>query len=101
MRSKAHLFALNCPNLHFLFRYKQLKAKLGMRKVRPWKWMAFTNPARRDALVLYHWRRVADEAKEYPFAKFNKRIETPQFTEAEYLVRYHFIPCTFFIVRET
>ena len=26
--------------------YKQMRAKLGMRRVRPWKWMAFTNPAR-------------------------------------------------------
>ena len=27
--------------------YKQLKAKLGSQKVRPWKWMPFTNPARK------------------------------------------------------
>ena len=26
--------------------YKQMRAKLGMRRVRPWKWMPFTNPAR-------------------------------------------------------
>lgn len=52
--------------------YKQLKAKLGMKKVRPWKWMPFTNPARKDGAVFHHWRRVADEGKEYPFAKFNK-----------------------------
>lgn len=43
-----------------------------MRKVRPWKWIPFTNPARKDDTVFYHWRRVADEGKEYPFAKFNK-----------------------------
>lgn len=49
-----------------------MKAKLGMRKVRPWKWMPFSNPARTDAAVFHHWRRVADEGKEYPFAKFNK-----------------------------
>lgn len=54
--------------------YKQLKAKLGMRKVRPWKWMPFTNPARSDGAVFNHWRRIADEGKEYPFAKFNKVI---------------------------
>ena len=64
--------------------YKQMKAKLGMRKVRPWKWMAFTNPARRDGLVLRHWRRVADEGKEYAFAKFNKKLEIPAFSDAEY-----------------
>lgn len=52
--------------------YKHEKAKLGMRKVRPWKWMAFTNPARKDNSVFYHWRRLADESKEYPFAQFNR-----------------------------
>ena len=64
--------------------YKQMKAKLGMRKVRPWKWMPFTNPARRDGLVLYHWRRVADEGKDYAFAKFNKKLEMPVFSDVEY-----------------
>jgi len=64
--------------------YKQMKAKLGMRKVRPWKWMPFTNPARRDNLVLYHWRRQADEGKEYAFARFNKKLEMPTFSDIEY-----------------
>lgn len=64
--------------------YKQMKAKLGMRQVRPWKWMAFTNPARRDGLVLYHWRRAADEGKEYAFARFNKKLEMPVFSDVEY-----------------
>jgi len=49
-----------------------MKAKLGRRHVRPWKWVPFTNPARTDGAQLYHWRRAADEAKEYPFARFNK-----------------------------
>ena len=64
--------------------YKQMKAKLGMRKVRPWKWLPFTNPARRDGLVLYHWRRSADEGKEYAFSKFNKKLELPIFSDVEY-----------------
>lgn len=59
--------------------YKQMKAKLGMRKVRPWKWMPFTNPARSDGAVFYHWRRIADEGKEYPFAKFNKVVNGVDF----------------------
>jgi hypothetical protein len=33
--------------------------------------MAFTNPARKDGLVLYHWRRAADEGKEYAFARLD------------------------------
>jgi len=64
--------------------YKQMRAKLGMRKVRPWKWMAFTNPARKDGLVLHHWRRSQDEGKDYPFARFNKVVEVPTYTEMEY-----------------
>ena len=61
-----------------------MKAKLGMRKVRPWKWMPFTNPARRDGLVLYHWRRAAEKGQDYAFAKFNKKLEVPVFSDAEY-----------------
>ncbi|XP_026276283.1 DNA methyltransferase 1-associated protein 1 [Frankliniella occidentalis] len=64
--------------------YKQTKAKLGMRKVRPWKWMPFTNPGRTDGAVFHHWRRVADEGKEYPFAKFNKKVPVPSYTDDEY-----------------
>ncbi|UYV67328.1 DMAP1 [Cordylochernes scorpioides] len=65
--------------------YKQVKAKLGLKKVRPWKWMPFTNPARKDAIFLCHWRRVADESKDYPFARFNKvTIQIPTYTDTEY-----------------
>ena len=49
-----------------------MKAQLGVRRVRPWKWMPFINPARKDGAVFHHWRRATDEVKEYPFAKFNK-----------------------------
>ena len=52
--------------------YKQPKAKIGRSIVRHWKRMPFTNPARSDGLVLLHWRRAAEEGKEYPFAQFNK-----------------------------
>lgn len=65
--------------------YKQVKAKLGMRKVRPWKWTPFTNPARSDGAVFHHWRRVADVGKEYPFAKFNKKVPIPTYSNAEYV----------------
>eukprot|EP00096_Caligus_rogercresseyi_P001389 TRINITY_DN1219_c0_g1_i1.p1 TRINITY_DN1219_c0_g1~~TRINITY_DN1219_c0_g1_i1.p1 ORF type:complete len:513 (-),score=232.03 TRINITY_DN1219_c0_g1_i1:583-2121(-) len=64
--------------------YKRLKAKLGLRKVRPWIWMKFVNPARNDGLVLKHWRRAADEGKDYPFARFNKKLEIPMYTDLEY-----------------
>lgn len=52
--------------------YKQPKAKIGRSKVRQWKWMEFSNSARNDDLVLYHWRRKVEEGKEYPFAEFGK-----------------------------
>lgn len=64
--------------------YKQTKIKLGMRKPRKWKWMPFTNPARTDNATFYHWRRPSDEPKEYPFAKFNKKVEIPTYTDVEY-----------------
>ena len=64
--------------------YKQMRAKLGMRRVRPWKWMPFTNPARKDGLVLHHWRRSTEEGKDYPFARFNKICEVANYTEVEY-----------------
>jgi DNA methyltransferase 1-associated protein 1 len=63
--------------------YKQ-KAKLGMQHARSWKWMPFTNPARTDGAVFHHWRRSADEGKEYQFAKFNKQVPIPSYNDAEY-----------------
>ncbi|CAH1101449.1 unnamed protein product [Psylliodes chrysocephalus] len=64
--------------------YKQTKIKLGMRKPRKWMWMSFTNPARSDNATFYHWRRPSDEPKEYPFAKFNKKVDIPKYTDTEY-----------------
>lgn len=64
--------------------YKQNKARLGMKKVRKWEWAPFTNPARKDSAVFHHWRRVSDEPKEYPFAKFNKQLQIPTYTINEY-----------------
>ncbi|CAH1955467.1 unnamed protein product [Acanthoscelides obtectus] len=64
--------------------YKQTKIKLGMRKPRKWAWIPFTNPARTDNATFYHWRRPSDEPKEYPFAKFNKKVDLPSYTDVEY-----------------
>ncbi len=36
--------------------------------------------------MLSHWARAADEGKPYPFAKFNKGLDTPTYTEEEYTV---------------
>ncbi|KAL8578182.1 hypothetical protein ACOMHN_051737 [Nucella lapillus] len=69
--------------------YKQMKAKIGSSKVRPWKWMPFTNPARKDGAVFYHWRKVADEGKDYPFARFNKTVDIPVYSDLEYQQHLH------------
>ncbi|XP_005103965.1 DNA methyltransferase 1-associated protein 1 [Aplysia californica] len=69
--------------------YKQMKARIGSSKVRPWKWMPFTNPARKDGAVFYHWGRVADEGKDYPFARFNKTVDVPVFSDLEYQQHLH------------
>ncbi|KAK6179185.1 hypothetical protein SNE40_011603 [Patella caerulea] len=69
--------------------YKQMKAKIGSSKVRPWKWMPFTNPARKDGTVFYHYRRVADEGKDYPFSRFNKTVDVPTYTDLEYQQHLH------------
>lgn len=69
--------------------YKQNKANLGITKPRKWLWTPFLNPARKDHLQLYHWRRITDpnEApQEYQFAKLNVRIDNhiPKYDEKEY-----------------
>ncbi|CAB1314266.1 unnamed protein product [Coregonus sp. 'balchen'] len=69
--------------------YRTVKAKLGCKRVRPWKWMPFTNPARRDGAVFHHWRRMAEEGKDYPFARFNKAVQVPVYSEQEYQMYLH------------
>jgi len=69
--------------------YKQMKAKIGRSKVRPWKWMPFSNPARTDGATFHHWRREADEGKDYPFARFNKSVDVAAYSEMEYQQMLH------------
>ena len=35
--------------------YKQMKAQIGQSRVRPWKWMPFTNPARKVGIKKLLW----------------------------------------------
>ncbi|VDD76850.1 unnamed protein product [Mesocestoides corti] len=66
--------------------YKQPKAVIGTGRVRRWKWVPFKNSAREDGLVLYHWRREdSDLNEDYHFARLNKHVEVPEFSEADYL----------------
>lgn len=64
--------------------YKQVKARLGMKSVRKWEWTPFKNPARTDSAIFHHWRRANEEQKEYPFAKFNKKLNIISYTANEY-----------------
>ncbi|CAF1124891.1 unnamed protein product [Didymodactylos carnosus] len=53
-------------------------------KVRSWQWISFNNPSRTDNLQLSHWQRTADQHQEYPFAKFNKHVDIPSYTDNDY-----------------
>uniref|UniRef100_A0A914W8Z8 DNA methyltransferase 1-associated protein 1 n=1 Tax=Plectus sambesii TaxID=2011161 RepID=A0A914W8Z8_9BILA len=66
--------------------YRNPKAQIGLRKVRHWEWTSFENSARTDDLKLSHWQRIdrINEAQEYPFARFNKVISIPLYTNEEY-----------------
>ncbi|CAH8642454.1 unnamed protein product [Schistosoma rodhaini] len=67
--------------------YKQPKAVIGVGRVRSWQWTPFTNSARQDNLVLYHWRRESTDPeanKDYYFARYNKHVTVPEYTVEEY-----------------
>ncbi|KAI6656567.1 DNA methyltransferase 1-associated protein 1 isoform X2 [Oopsacas minuta] len=66
--------------------YKHVKAKLGIQKVRSWKWTPFINQARTDNAILYHWVRAGEENKKYQFARHNDRVGIPEYTEEEYKI---------------
>ncbi|CAL8096927.1 unnamed protein product [Calicophoron daubneyi] len=68
-------------------KYKQPKAVIGVGRVRKWLWTGFTNSARKDGLILYHWRREkpdSDSDEDYYFARYNKHANIPEYTQAEY-----------------
>ena len=78
--------------------YKQMKARLGLQRVRPWKLTPFMNPARSDSAIFYHWARVGEEGKAYPFAKYNDKVSIPDFSDEEY--RCH-LRCSDWTLEET
>lgn len=52
-----------------------------------WKWLSFTNSARKDDLQLYHWVRVVNDVPptgDYSFAKYNKSVDILKYTDEEY-----------------
>ena len=36
--------------------------------------------------MLNHWRRVTEEGKDYPYSRFNKKLEILSYTDDEYRV---------------
>ena len=57
------------------------------------KWVWWSRPpdddvcSLQDGLVLNHWRREADEGKPYAYAKFNKSLDIPSYSDEEYKVQ--------------
>ncbi|KAI8052796.1 hypothetical protein BDF22DRAFT_685271 [Syncephalis plumigaleata] len=49
-----------------------------------WNKKGFTNSARSDDLVLYHWVNEADESTDRSFAGFNKVVDVVEYTNDEY-----------------
>jgi len=52
-------------------------------KVR-WIRKRFTNGARKDGMLFEHWGKVGETHDEYPFAKFNKRVQMVTYSNEEY-----------------
>lgn len=44
----------------------------------------FSNSARRDGVQLQHWVRDDVEYTDYPFARFNRKVEIVRYTDEEY-----------------
>lgn len=57
------------------------KARLGLRRARAWHLVPFANPARADDLQLLHWKREDHLGDPYPFARFNKAVNCPSYTD--------------------
>lgn len=65
-----------------IYQHPKAKLRYGVRK---WHFIEFNNPARTDNAKFSHWRCVNDDqTKEYPFAKFNKKIKVVTYTDQEY-----------------
>mmetsp|Transcript_22673 Transcript_22673/g.33138 ORF Transcript_22673/g.33138 Transcript_22673/m.33138 type:complete len:538 (+) Transcript_22673:120-1733(+) len=62
-----------------LFKDKRQNAMKGK-----WVWAPFRNSARSDNLELCHWIKSEQQGFDYPYAKFNVKLEPIQYTDAEY-----------------
>lgn len=60
-----------------------LKARRDAKRAKRWVWKAFANSARKDGALFCHWVRADAEPLEYPFARFNRKLEIVRYTDAE------------------
>eukprot|EP00347_Sterkiella_histriomuscorum_P001401 403372177 len=60
------------------------KEKNNKKRVDPWTWHKFTNPARSDSFKLSHWIKKEEEEEVYPFARFNRKVEVIHYNDEEY-----------------
>mmetsp|Transcript_40648 Transcript_40648/g.63487 ORF Transcript_40648/g.63487 Transcript_40648/m.63487 type:complete len:375 (-) Transcript_40648:42-1166(-) len=49
-----------------------------------WEWTAFSNSGRTDGLELKHWQKKGVQWDDYPFAKFNKKLQLLIYNDEEY-----------------
>ena len=54
------------------------------KKVDPWIWHGFKNPARSDEMTLHHWMKDLEKEEVYHFARFNRKVEVLHYTAEEY-----------------
>ncbi len=60
------------------------KKRKGASKQVHWEWVCFSNSARTDGLELKHWQKKGVQWEDYPFARFNKKLEVLQYSDEEY-----------------
>lgn len=61
--------------------YKTKRATVGKGK---WNWVPFSNSGRTDNKEFYHWQRADIQYTDYPYAKFNIKMEPIRYTDEEY-----------------
>ena len=61
-----------------------LKGKRDAGASSSWVWTSFKNSARKDGLELDHWQRASMEYTDYPYARFNVRLEKVEYSDDEY-----------------
>ena len=54
------------------------------RPVDKWVWHHFSNTAREDGVLMYHWMKQKEVNDPYPFARFNKKAQIITYTNEEY-----------------